>query len=284
MLKHNLALEETFLNRFRQEARMIAGMNHESIVQVFDIEERYRTVFIVMENLEGESLKDLLKRSGALPFDRAAGFPQQLCSGLEYTHQAGIVHRDVKPGNIMVLAGDRVKILDFGLACPFGREEYDLIGTPGYMSPEQLEGDPVDARSDIYALGVTAYEMFPGVKPFEAEEVQNLFQMHLEDEVPDPALLVPDLPELVREFILRAAGKNPEERYGSVSEVINCLAPLFAAAKEGFPQPPPKKKVAVLLVRYHDEQQPSLNRLLYEFNSRADELGMDLNVAGQSEL
>jgi eukaryotic-like serine/threonine-protein kinase len=184
----------------------------------------------------------------------------------------------------MVLPGDRIKILDFGLACPFGREEFELVGTLGYMSPEQMEGEPVDARSDIYALGIVTYEMFTGVKPFQAEEVGSLFEQHFKEEVPDPALLAPDLPGEVREFILRATQKDPAKRFGGVSEVLELLAPQAPGFRGSAAPPPAKTKVAVLLVKYHDDQQTSLNRLLDEFNTRAGELGIGLNVAGQSEL
>jgi eukaryotic-like serine/threonine-protein kinase len=153
MLKHDMAMEPTFQAKFKNEAHLIAGMVHPNIVRVYDIDEMYRTSFIIMEYLEGRSLRSLMDHMGALRPDIAAHYLVQVLNGLSYAHNKGIVHQDIKPANIFVLPDESVKILDFGLACPPGTEDFSLAGTVYYASPEQIEGYPVDVRSDLYALG-----------------------------------------------------------------------------------------------------------------------------------
>ncbi len=178
MLKHNMASDKDHMEKFRNEARIIASLNHENIVKVYDIENLYRTVFIVMEHLDGVTLRHILENRLRLPFNRIINVLTQVCSGLDYAHKQGIVHQDVKPGNIFVQKGDRVKIVDFGLACPIGGCSPDFPGTAFYMAPEQIEGEPVDPRTDIYSLGIMAYEMATGRRPFP-DDVCEVFRAHI---------------------------------------------------------------------------------------------------------
>jgi serine/threonine protein kinase len=179
MLKHNLAVNPDFINGFRNEAKTIASLRHENILRVYDIEERYKTVFIIEEMVEGESLENMLGRLACIPPKLAISFLIQLCSGLQYAHKMGIIHRDINPSNIFVQQNDRLKILDFGLSCPIGTEDFASFGTMAYMAPEQIESDPMDQRTDIYALGITAFEMLAGQKPFQETDPQKLMDLHL---------------------------------------------------------------------------------------------------------
>ncbi len=139
MLNHDMAMDPDFLKSFKKEAQTIAQFNHESIIRVYDIEENFRTIFIIMEHMRGEPLSDMIKRVGAIPIPRAVNFLIQICSGLEYAHQRGIIHRDIKPENIFVKPDGRLKLLDFGLACPIGSEDLLFESTLFYLSPEQVE-------------------------------------------------------------------------------------------------------------------------------------------------
>ena len=195
MMKHDMAMEQSFLDTFRQEAEIIARMSHPNIVNVYDIEEIYKTIFIIMEYLEGKSLKEHIRISGGLTPGRCIDILAQVCDGLACAHELDIVHRDIKPANIFLLEGDRVKLLDFGLACAPGTEDLNIRGTVHYAPPEQIDGWPVDARSDIYSMGVMGYEMVTGSKPYPVSSLAEIMEKHCSRDLPDPAVLVPDIPQ-----------------------------------------------------------------------------------------
>ena len=203
------------MKSFKNEAKIIAKLNHENIVRVYDIEERYRTVFIIMERLTGTTLDVLLKSLYKLPSQRIVNYLIQICKGLHYAHQHGIVHQDIKPANIFILPDDKIKILDFGLACPVGSENF-LTGTPFYMSPEQVQCLPVDQRSDIYSLGLVVYEMSTGKRPFEGRDQWRVMEMRANSEIPDPTAETPDLPKALRNFIFKACARDPSQRYQNI--------------------------------------------------------------------
>jgi serine/threonine protein kinase len=281
MLKHALAMDSDFLKKFENEAHVIASLNHPNIVRVYDIEHLYRTVFIVMEYLSGKSLKDVLEGMPGLPFPRGMDLLIQTGEGLEYAHQQGIVHQDIKPGNIFIKEGDRVKIVDFGLACPAGAGDYlDLAGTPSYMAPEQIDGDPVDERTDIYSLGITAFEVFTGQKAFPGPKVGDILQAHKERRVSDPSLLNPDLPAELNDFIQRAIQKDPSMRHQTMSQVLAALKPLAEKYRvsENVEGSSSYEKMA-LVMSYRDVDQLELTRLVEDFSKRLKELGVELSVA-----
>ena len=285
MMKHNQAMDEDFLENFRNEGKFIAQLNHPNIVQVYDIEELYRTIFIIMEHLEGESLEALLERKGALPFSRALTFLTQICSGLAYAHDKKIVHRDIKPANIFILKDDHIKLLDFGLACSPGEEDFEQTGTAHYMSPEQINGDPVDLRSDIYSLGIMAYEIFTGEKPFTADDLMAVMDMQVNTDIPDPSLLVPDLPEAIKNCILKACSKSPDKRYNSMHEIINEMSSIIKTLKQGMAtEVDIEREVSVLLISHKKDQSLAMSRLLDEFSQRAEEMGFSLNIAGKTQI
>jgi len=214
-----------------------------------------------------------------IPIPLAIDFFVQICEGLDYAHRQGIVHQDIKPANIYVQPGDRLKILDFGLACPQGTEDMDLAGILFYMAPEQIEGETVDQRSDIYALGITAYEMVTGRRPFPEDDLVAQEEMHLNEEIPDPAEIVPDLPEALRGFILKACRRDPNQRYQDVNQALGALQPLaeaHCAAQKGHPME--KRKMATLFFVYKDEHQVALDKLMEEFSFEANECGAMLKA------
>jgi serine/threonine protein phosphatase PrpC/CRP-like cAMP-binding protein len=225
MLRHHMAMNPDVMTCFRNEARLIGDMDHDNIIKVYDIVERFRTIFIIMEYLQGESLAELLKRRAITDSSVVAGLLQEILQGLRYAHGKGVIHRDINPLNIIVQDGGGVKILDFGFACPIGTEDLEM-GTIFYIPPEQIAGEPMDQRADIYSLGIMAYEMVIGKRPFPEENLSDLMEFHLKQEIPDPAKIAPDLPEELRTFILKACRCNPAERLKDVDEGLAILRPL----------------------------------------------------------
>ena len=280
MLKHQMAMDEDFHEKFLHEAKIIAMLNHKNIVHVFDIEEMYQTLFIIMEYIEGESLEDILERQGSIDYTQAEKYLTQICSGLAYAHEKGIVHQDIKPANIKVLPDGQIKILDFGLACPVGSENFDMEGTAFYMAPEQIESEPVDARTDIYNLGITAYEMVTGKRPFPEDDLMALMDMHVEEDIPDPALLVPDLPEILRNFIIKSCQRAPENRFQSMAEAIEALEieTTEKTAAQRKEQPLEKKRMTSLFFIYQDEHLGAMNNILEELSAKTEKLGITMRA------
>jgi eukaryotic-like serine/threonine-protein kinase len=273
MLKHDMAMEPMFQTKFKNEAHIIARMIHPNIVRIYDIDEMYRTSFIIMEYLDGLALRSIMDHMGALKPDLTAHYLMQVLKGLSYAHSKGIVHQDIKPANIFVLPDDTVKILDFGLACPPGTEDFNLAGTVYYASPEQIEGSPVDVRTDMYALGIMAFEMATGKRPYPEQDLGQLMDLHVEQEIPDPSEFVPTLPEPLRELIIKCCRRIPEERFQSAYEAMEILRPLLptdvSEAKRN-------RKMASLFLFYEDDQQLVLNTLLEEFTTKAKGYGVQL--------
>ena len=226
MLKHTMAMDPEFSEKFRHEAKTIARLNHPNIVRIYDIEERYRTLFIIMEFLEGFSLKYMLMNKPKPLLSGSLDIILQVCSGLAYAHKQGIIHQDIKPANIFIQPDGQVKIVDFGLSCSQGNIDFDMPGTPYYMSPEQIQGEPVDQRTDIYSLGIVVHELLTGQRPFPEGRIGKLLDLHVKEDTPDPRSLVPDLPEELRSVIMNSVRRIPSERFNNVSEVINELQPL----------------------------------------------------------
>ena len=285
MMRHNLAMNPEFLDNFQREAQIIANLNHENIIKVYDIEELFRTVFIIMELGEGETIKELIQREKKISYPLIISVLIQLCQALIYAHQQGIVHRDVKPANMFIKSGDRVKLLDFGLSCTTGSENLDFSGTVAFMSPEEIEGETVDHRSDIYALGITTYEMLTGQRPFPEDDLLSLIDMHLEQDIPDPADIRADVPEALRQFVLKACARKPEDRYQSIGEVVELLLPLaeeFGLTTELRAQN--KKGLTTLHLIYDDGQRLALKKLLEDFNTKARKIGVELKAAEFPEI
>jgi len=284
MLNHDMAMDPKFREGFEKEARIIARFNHENIIKVYDIETRFQTVFIVMEYLEGRTLGQVLNEMQRLPAEIALRCLLQVCAGLYYAHGQGIIHQDIKPGNVFILPGERVKLLDFGLAAPCGTESA-MAGTPCYMSPEQVECLPVDERADIYALGIMTYEMLAGRRPFPEEDPHAVMELHVQKDIPDPADAVPDMPAGLRRFILRACARDLEQRYRNIAEaerdllaVANDLGVSIGADGQGM------RQMATLIMIYNEEHQLALNRLMEEFTGRVKELGITLKAADFTDV
>jgi serine/threonine protein kinase len=229
VLSENLAASPEFMERFRREARTAANLRHPNVITVFDFGEDERGVpYLVLEYVEGPTLADMMDTG--LDDGRIPGLLEQIAAGLDYAHARGVIHRDIKPGNVLMTDDGRAVLADFGLAWLLEGAHLTLtggvIGTPEYMSPEQAAGDPIDHRSDVYALGVVLYEMLVGERPFVAETPIAVLLQHLQDPAPSVLAARPDLPTAVGEVVAKALVKDPAERYASAGE----LARAFRAA------------------------------------------------------
>ena len=282
MLKHDMAMHQDFIDVFRNEAKTIAQLNHPNIVKVYDIEELYRTVFITMEYLDGTSLKYILKNAPRMPLSKIMNILVQICFGLDYAHKHGVIHQDINPQNILIQSDGQVKIIDFGLACPPGSIDSNFLfpGTIYYISPEQIRGDPVDARTDIYSLGITAYEMITGEKPFTGNDVGKLIHSHLKEDIPDTRLRFPTLPDSLHNFMMRSVRKDPSARYQNIGEILEELLPLAAKlgarVRSGYYR---QQKVMGMFLIYDGEQQLALKSVLERFNRDITETGAILRIA-----
>jgi serine/threonine-protein kinase len=218
--------------RVHQEATAAGRLTHPGIVAIYDVLELAAIPYIVMEYVEGRTLADLIAAQGPLPSSRAVRLVTEVCSGLEYAHAHGVIHRDVKPSNILVTAGGAAKVGDFGIARVAGSHVTRtgaILGTPAYMAPEQLRGQALDGRSDIFALGVTLYEALTGVQPFQGDDLVALLYK-IAHEAPVPvSRRNPSVPQALEPVTERAMAKNPEERYPSAGAFAHALVHAMAA-------------------------------------------------------
>src|SRR6516162_3039514 len=215
------------LSRFQTEARAAGLLTHPNIVVVYDAGEENGLYYITMELVEGKSLQSLLDGGHAFPVPRVLRILEQTCSALAFAHERNVVHRDIKPANLMLTADDTVKVTDFGTAkiLQFGtvQQTTHVMGTPSYMSPEQMKGRPVDGRSDIFSLGVVLYEMLTREKPYPGQSITTvIYKIVNEDPVP-PRQLNPSIPPGLNEIVLKALAKEPEVRYQSCREMLEDL-------------------------------------------------------------
>ncbi len=224
ILKTEFAESEEFLRRFRNESKAIAVLSHPNIVKIFDVGFSDEINFIVMEYIDGITLKEFMEQQKVLRWKDALHFISQVLRALQHAHDRGIVHRDIKPQNIMLFSDGSIKVMDFGIA-RFSRIDGKTvsdktIGSVHYISPEQARGDFTDERSDLYSVGVMLYEMVTGQKPFDGDNPVAVALMHMQDTPVAPREINPSLPEALEEIILHAMEKNPAKRYQSASEMI----------------------------------------------------------------
>ncbi len=214
------------VDRFQTEARAAGLLTHPNIVVIYDVGESDGVYYITMELVNGKSLHSLLDSGEKFPIRRLLRIMEQVCSALQFAHDHHVVHRDIKPANIMLTGEDFVKITDFGTAqiMQYGAsQQTSAIGTPGYMSPEQIKGKAVDGRTDIFSLGVMLYEMTTGQKPFRGQDIATILYQILNEEPIPPQKLNPDIPPGVASTILKAMSKSPYQRYENCRELLDDL-------------------------------------------------------------
>ena len=227
VLRGDLADDEKFVRRFRREAQSASLLNHPNIVQIYDVGEDDGNFYIVMEYIKGQTLKQLIKKRGKLSVPETVDIMSQLTDGLAHAHDSYIIHRDIKPQNIMILDDGMVKITDFGIAMAINASDLtqtnSVMGSVHYLPPEQASGKGSTIKSDIYSLGIMMYEMLAGVMPYRGETAVEIAMKHLKNPMPSVIKANETVPQSVENIILKATAKNPKNRYNNVRELYDDL-------------------------------------------------------------
>ena len=218
VLKPEFSQDKTFVSKFRVEAQSAAGLTHPNIVNVYDVGDENGIHYIVMELVEGITLKKYIEKRGRLPYKEAISIAIQVANGMEAAHNHNIVHRDIKPQNIIISKDGKVKVTDFGIAKAASTATINssAMGSVHYISPEQARGGYSDQRSDIYSFGITLYEMLTGVVPFDGDTTVAVAVQHIQDEIPAPSTVVEGIPIAIDKIVM----KYPEEDRKKISECI----------------------------------------------------------------
>lgn len=231
VLRGDLATDEKFVRRFQREALQASSLNNENIVEVYDVGEDAGEYYIVMEYVEGKHLKNLLKKRGKLTIPEVVDILLQVTSGLSVAHDSYVIHRDIKPQNIMILDSGLVKLTDFGIAVAMNSTQLtqtnSVMGSVHYLPPEQASGKGATLQSDIYSLGILMYELLTGKLPYRGDNAVEIALKHLKEPLPSIRNLIPDIPQSIENIILRATAKNPKNRYADAREMhedlLTCL-------------------------------------------------------------
>jgi serine/threonine protein kinase len=276
-----------FLARFEQEVRVVAVMRHPHIISLIDFGSEDGTPYVVMEYLPGTTLKarldELAARRADLPWGEAGRIGGAVAGALAYAHQRGIAHRNVKPTNVLLTSQGNIILTDFGLAA-MTRPAGDPATISAYLAPEQGRGEPGDARSDIYALGVLLYEMVTGQLPFEADTPPAMLEKRFNDPVPFPGRVKLGVPLAVEQVILKALAKNPADRYQTGADIAGDLTKAFRAGEKLWPEKPPgdtlhvdfvvRGKIVALLDRGFSLDTGQGTTAVVSTSSRGDQLGL----------
>jgi len=231
ILRPSLTQDPAFLDKFQQEARSVAMMSHNNIVTVHDVGSDGPTHYIVMEMVEGQDLKKVIKTRGALPYAMALDYAIQICGGLGFAHRSRLVHADVKPQNILITKDNVIKVTDFGIAqaytdtMPQTRAEV-VWGSPHYFAPEQARGEKPSPASDVYSIGIVMFEMFTGRLPFMGTSQRELAMAHIQSEIPKAKDVNPSVPEEISKIIAKVMSKRPNDRYSQADQLGHILQGL----------------------------------------------------------
>src|SRR5580704_9620824 len=231
ILKPEIAGNPQILERFKNELLLAHKITHRRVARLYEFHRAGDSVYLSMEYVEGESLRSLLEREGRLETGRAIEFARQLADGLTEAHRQSIVHRDLKPENIMIAPDGGLKVMDFGISRSYAGEATmtgSVVGTPAYMAPEQAEGKPLDHRVDVYAYGLTLYEMFTGVATFHGDTAVELALKQVRERPTNPTKLTPSLPRRIDATIMKCLEKDPAKRFQTVEEAFQALAGVTA--------------------------------------------------------
>ncbi|MGI5920298.1 MAG: protein kinase domain-containing protein [Syntrophomonadaceae bacterium] len=227
ILKEDLSRDKSFVEKFRVEALAAARISHPNIVNIYDVGQEGDIHYIVMEYVEGKTLKEIIRRQAPLSIAKAVDIAIMICDGVHHAHQKGVIHRDIKPHNILVTDTGMVKVADFGIARAISSATItfggNMVGSVHYISPEQAKGEPVNRTTDIYSIGCVLYEMVTGKVPFDAESPITVALKHIHDDVPSPVALNKEIPDALEGIILQAMAKIPAHRFATAEEMRNTL-------------------------------------------------------------
>jgi serine/threonine protein kinase len=222
MLRPELARQQAIVERFRAEAIILAKLNHPNIATLYNFVRQDQDYFMIMEYVKGQTFESLIKQEGAMPYQSAVQLFAQALEGIAHAHQLGIIHRDLKPANVMLMDAGLIKVMDFGIARVLGSNRItrtgNVVGTIGYMSPEQIRGQVTDARSDIYSAGIMLYEMLTGRRPFECNSGYEWMRRQVEEAPEPPSRFAKQLPLAIERIIMRALAKRPDARFQTADE------------------------------------------------------------------
>ncbi len=254
ILKDQMTGDAAFIRRFEREAQSAAALSHPHIVNIYDVGEQDGTYIMIMEYVDGSNLKQHIREKGRLPVHEAVRISRQIAEALEEAHKAGVVHRDIKPQNILFSRDGKVKVADFGIAIAGDGATVtvgdEIIGTVQYIAPEQARGEIAGKQSDLYSLGIVFYEMVTGKVPFTGESPVAVAMKHIQEQIVPPGRLVSDLPEQLEQVIMKAVEKDAANRYNTADEF---LEDLFYAENRGEPRVAPKRNY-VDNTDYEDEE------------------------------
>ncbi len=236
VLKQEFAEDVTFVTKFRSEAQSAAGLEHANIVNIYDVGSENGMYYIVMEYVEGITLKTYIEKKGQLNFKEAISIAIQVGRGIEAAHNKGIIHRDIKPQNIIISTEGKVKVTDFGIAraTTSNTIHADVMGSVHYVSPEQARNGYVDGKSDIYSLGIVMYEMVTGRVPFDGDTTVAVALQHLQEEMVAPSAYAPELPISLEKIILKCTMKSPDRRYATIEDLLLDLKKALVSPNEDF--------------------------------------------------
>ena len=227
ILRGDLANDEKFIRRFQREALAASSLSHPNIVEMYDVGEDNGNYYIVMEYIEGKTLKQLLKKRGHLTVGEAVDIMLQITDGMVHAHDSYIIHRDLKPQNIMIQEDGQIKITDFGIAMALNSTQLtqtnSVMGSVHYLPPEQASGKGSTIKSDIYSMGILFYELLTGVLPFKGDNAVEIALKQMKEAIPSVRKQNPNIPQSVENIIIRATAKNPKNRYNDTREMYNDL-------------------------------------------------------------
>ena len=240
VLRGDLSSDEKFIRRFQREALSVSNLSHPNIVEVYDVGEEDGSHYIVMEYIDGKTLKQLLKKRDTLTLSEVIDIMTQLTDGIAHAHESYIIHRDIKPQNIMIEDDGRIKITDFGIAMALNATQLtqtnSVMGSVHYLAPEQASGKSATIKSDIYSMGILMYELITGNVPFKGDNAVEIALKHMKDKIPSIRKLDPSIPQSVENILLKATAKNPRNRYDNAKEMhedlLHCMDPEHANDKK----------------------------------------------------
>ena len=277
ILRGDLSDDEKFIRRFQREANSASSLRHPNVVEMYDVGEDDGKYFIVMEYVDGKTLKGLIKKRGPLNLSESIDIMLQLTSGIACAHQSYIIHRDIKPQNVMILEDGRVKITDFGIAMALNNNELtqtnSVMGSVHYLPPEQASGNSSTTKSDIYSLGILMFELLTGKVPFKGENAVEIAIKHMKDQIPSVCKINPSIPQSVENIILKACAKNPKNRYETVAEMYEDLKTCLDVSRLE------EKRIVYKYKEHNLEETKSMSKVKTKKEKNNDSSEKNINIA-----